>query len=342
MRRLFAAAALALAPLAAAPAAAAETILFNCFFPPQHYVCKEFLPEMGKRIEAATEGRVKLRIPPKTLSAPGEQLAAVRNGVMDGAVQFNGFLAAEMPGMQFPMLPFVGTERAAPASVALWRTYQEVFGDKDELGDAVLLSVLAMNGGDFYSVNATPLTSVEDLARRKLWSVAGPTAQAMNATGASVVSGPVVQMLEIVSRGVVDAYVGPPQSEVAQYQLTDYTKSATIFPEKVFQAAFSFYVSRARWEAIDPADRAAIQKALGEDFARWMGERQDAVFDKAHQQLADAGVQFLDGSPEFLATLKKLSQPQVDGWIKAVAGKGVDGARVLEAYRAALSTAGTP
>lgn len=104
---------------APAPAAASETILFNCFFPPRHYVCAEFLPEMGRRIEDATEGRVKLRFPPSSLAAPPEQYEAVRNGVMDGAVQFNGFLREQVPGIQFGLLPFVGQAKAEASSVAL-------------------------------------------------------------------------------------------------------------------------------------------------------------------------------------------------------------------------------
>lgn len=325
----------------AVPAVAAETILFNCFFPPQHYVCREFLPEMGDRIEAATEGRVRLRVPPNSLAAPAEQLAGVRRGVMDGAVQFNGFLAAEAPGMQFTMLPFVGTARSEPASVALWNTYQQFFAPIDEIEDAVLVSVLAINGGDFYSVTDTPLTSVADLSERKTWSVAGPTADVVKATGSAPVSGPVVQMLEIVSRGVVDAFIGPPQSEVTQYKLTEYTKSVTVFEDKIFQGTFSFYVSQDKWDDIEEADRAAIVQALGADYAQWMGARQDEIFDAAHQELVDAGVQFIDGSPEFLAELKALGQPQIDAWVARIAEAGVDGDAVIDTYRAAIA-AGEP
>lgn len=336
MKAIIATAALALAAGLAggtAPAAAAETILFNCFFPPQHYVCREFLPEMKDRIETATEGRVRLRVPPNSLAAPPEQLAGVRRGVMDGAVQFNGFLAAEAPGMQFAMLPFVGTARSQPASVALWDTYQQFFAPLDEIKDAVLVSVLAINGGDLYSVTDTPLTSVADLSERKTWSVAGPTAEVIKATGSAPVAGPVVQMLEIVSRGVVDAFIGPPQSEVTQYKLTEYTKSATIFDDKIFQGTFSFYVSREKWDAIEEADRAAILQALGSDFAGWMGKRQDEIFEAAHQELVDAGVQFIDGSPEFLADLKALGQPQIDAWVARADAAGVDGNAVIAAYR---------
>lgn len=315
-------------------ASAKENILFNCFFPPQHYVCSKFLPELDKRIEAATEGRVGLRVPPKSLSAPPEQYSGVANGVMDGAVQFNGFLRNQVPGIQFSMLPFLGYADSEAASVALWETYQKHFADKDEYGEAVLIALFALNGGDIFSVTDTPITSVDDIANRKIWSVPGTTAKMIAETGSSVVSGPAVQMLELVSKGVVDGHIGIPQSEVTQFKLTDYTKSATIFDEKIFQATFSFFVSKEKWNSISEADRAAIQAAVGSDFVRWMGAEQDQIFDAAHAEMAEAGVEFIDGSPEFLAELKSLGEPQITEWLEQMKTIGVDGDAVLSDYKA--------
>lgn len=255
-----------------AVASAKETLLLNSFFPPQHYVCSKFLPELDKRIEAA--------------------------------------------------------------GVAYWDTHQKYFADKDEYGDAVLIAMFALNGGDIFSVTDTPITSVADLASRKIWSVPGATSKLLADTGSSVVSGPAVQMLELVSKGVVDGHVGVPQSEVAQYKLTDYTKSATIFDEKIFQTTFSFFVSKAKWNKISDTDRAAIQAAAGRDFVRWMGAEQDAIFDAAHSELVAAGVEFVEGTPEFLSDLKVLGQPQIAAWLDQIKANGVDGQTVLDDYKA--------
>ncbi len=131
-RVALAAAAIGWAPALSGPAQAAETILFNCFFPPQHYMCTQMVPELGRRIAEATEGRVKLRIPPKSVAAPPDQYDAVVNGVVDGALQFNAFIANRVTGIQVAHLPFMGSENAEPASVALWKTYQKFFADKGE------------------------------------------------------------------------------------------------------------------------------------------------------------------------------------------------------------------
>ncbi len=320
---------------------AAENILFNCFFPPQHYVCREMVPELGKRIEKATAGRVSITIPPKSVAPPPEQYDAVVNGVADGALQFNQFIANKVAGIQIGQLPFVGIEPAEPASVALWRTYQKFFADKGEYKGVVLLSVYATNGAEFFSTTDKPIETVEDVKSRKMWALPGSTANLIKQTGAPVVSGPAVQMLEIISKGVVDGYTGVGVSAAQEFKLVHYTKSATIFKSKIFQPTFSFFIGDKKWAKISPADQAAIKAALGEDFARWAGALQDGK-DKANQaKFFGAGVKRIEGSDAELAKLKQIGQPTIDAWIKRVAGMGVDGKAALAYYEQALSQTST-
>ncbi|MCW5747302.1 MAG: TRAP transporter substrate-binding protein DctP [Alphaproteobacteria bacterium] len=320
-----------------APAArAGETILFNCFFPPQHFMCTEMVPELGNRIDKATEGRVKLRIPPKSVAAPPDQYDAVVNGVVDGALQFNTFIANRVSGVQVAHLPFVGSEDSEPASVALWRTYQKFFADKGEYKDVVLLSLFASNGGEFASTIDKPIRTVEDIAGRKMWALPGTTANVIKATGSPVVSGPAVQMLEIISKGVVDGYTGVPTSSTEQFKLTPYTKSITEFSRKIFQPSFSFFVSSKKWAKIDKKDQDAILAATGGDYARWIGALQDVKHKANVKQVFAAGVKRIEGADAELEKLVKLGQPIVDDWIKKVGDMKVDGKAVIEFYRKAI------
>ena len=314
-------------------AAAAETILFNCFFPPQHYMCTEMVPELGRRIEKATEGRVKMRIPPKSVAAPADQYDAVVAGVADGALQFNTFIANRVHGIQVAHLPFVGSEAAEPASVALWSTYQKFFGDKDEYKGVVLLSVFVSNGGEFASTIDKPIRTVQDIKDRKMWALPGTTADVVKATGSPVVSGPAVQMLEIISKKVVDGYAGVPTSSTEQFKLTPYTKSMTIFSRKIFQPSFSFFVSKAKWSKIDPKDQKAILAATGADYARWIGALQDDKHEANVKKVYEAGVERIVGAEAEMEKLIVLGQPLVDVWLKTVGGMGVDGKKVIDDYR---------
>ena len=318
-------------------AAAGETILFNCFFPPQHFMCTEMVPEFGHRIEQATEGRVKLQIPPKSVAAPADQYDAVVNGVVDGALQFNTFIANRVHGIQVTHLPFVGSEASEPASVAAWRTYQKFFVAKDEYKGVVLLSLFVSNGGEFASTIDKPIRTVQDIKDRKMWALPGTTAEVVKATGSPVVSGPAVQMLEIISKGVVDGYAGVPTSSTEQFKLTPYTKSITIFSRKIFQPSFSFFISQAKWSKIEPKDQKAILAATGGDYARWIGALQDVKHKANVKKVYAAGVQRIKGDDAELDKLVALGQPLVEGWLKSVGAIGVEGKQVIDFYRKAIA-----
>lgn len=315
-----------------APAHAAERVIFNCFFPAKHYVCTDFLPELKNRIETATEGRVKVNTPPKSLSAPPDQYDGVVGGVMDGALQFNAFIANQVPGIQFSMLPFVNGAKSEVAGPALWETYQQFFADKDEYGDAVLISVYASSGNEFFSMNDTPIESIEDIGNRKMWGLPGIVANTLKGTGSSVVAGPAVQMLEIVSKGVVDGYAGVPWGSVAAFKLGDYTKSATELETKLFQPTFSFLISKTKWEKFSTEDQAAIMDVMGADYAKWAGAFQDKVNDSARKALMESGIKAIEGSEALENGLRELGQPISDEWIAKMGEMGIDGQSVIDYY----------
>jgi len=318
-------------------AASAQTIVYNCFFPPQHYTCRVMLRDWSKEIEKATAGRVKFNIPPKSLAAPPDQYDGVVNGVMDAAIQFNQFISNKVTGIQVGQLPFIGTESAESGSIALWRTYQKFFAAKNEYGPVKLLAVYATNGAEFWSMTDKPITTIEDLKSRKMWALPGVTANIIKGTGSAVVAGPAVQMLEIISKGVVDGYTGVPYSSVTQFKLKDYTKSGTIFKRKIFTPTFSFFVHEKKWNAISAADRKAIVALSGEKISRHFGQVQDAVQNKARDQLLKGGLEVVKGDDAVLAQLEAIGQPMTDAWLKKVAAMGIDGKAVIAYYKSVLA-----
>ena len=315
-----------------AQAHTAERVIFNCFFPAKHYVCTQFMPELKSRIETATEGRVKVNTPPKSLSAPPDQYDGVVGGVMDGALQFNAFIANQVPGIQFTMWPFINGTQAAVAGPAMWETYQEFFADKNEYGEAVLISFYTSSGSEIYSMDDTPIQDIDDIGSRKMWGLPGVVANTLKSTGSSVVAGPAVQMLEIVSKGVVDGYAGVPWGSVAAFKLADYTKSATELKTKLFQPTFSFLIAKAKWEKFSAEDQAAIMDVMGADFAQWAGTIQDTVNDKSRASLIETGISIVEGSDALENDLRELGQPMTDAWIAKMADMDIDGQAVIDFY----------
>jgi TRAP-type C4-dicarboxylate transport system substrate-binding protein len=333
---LLAGAMLAAAGLAPQPARA-QTIVYNCFFPPQHYTCRTMLRDWSKEIEKATAGRVKFNIPPKSLAAPSDQYDGVVNGVMDAAIQFNQFISNKVTGIQVGQLPFIGTESAESGSIALWRTYQKFFADKNEYKPVKLLAVYATNGAEFWSMTDKPIESIEDIKSRKMWALPGVTANIIKGTGSAVVAGPAVQMLEIISKGVVDGYVGVPFSSLVSFKLLDYTKSGTLFSQKIFTPTFSFFIHEKKWNTISAADRKAIVALSGEKISRHFGQVQDAVQKKAKAEVMKHGIKTYAGDAGTLAKLEAIGQPMTDAWLKKVAAMGIDGKAVIAYYKSVLA-----
>ncbi len=324
-----AAAFLALAS-AASPSHATERLIVNCFWPPQHAVCRKIIPTWGKWVEKATEGRVKIIIPPKSLASPPEQWQSVQNGIADAAAQFNGFIANRVWGPTVAMNPFIATADAPAMSQALWETYEKFFSK--EYKGIHLLSLWVITPGDLWSQTDKPVNSIADLKSRKIWALPGTNANIMKAVGAGVVSGPAVQMNEIVSRGVVDAYVGVSPASVRDFRLIPYTKSMTQFDRGIYSTSFSFLMSEKKWNALSKKDQAAIMSVSGAKFGRmasayWMEADKDAS-----AKLKKAGVTIVKADPKFEAALIKIGGTLTHKWIATADKRGLNGQATYDFY----------
>jgi TRAP-type C4-dicarboxylate transport system substrate-binding protein len=330
-------AALAAAVIALASAAGAETrLLINCFAPPQHVMCRDILPGWKDSVEKATAKRVTIEFPAKSMAPPPAQWESVTKGVFDGALQFNGFIAKQVVGARVAMSPFVAVLNAEAMSVALWRTYEKFMADKGEYSEVQLLGLFTAPGADFYSMNDTPVASVETLKSRKMWALPGATSTLLKELGTPVVSGPAVQMHEIIARGVVDGFVGIPASDVVAFKLVPYVKSATVTKRKIFAPTFSFFVSKEKWAKIPAADRKAILAVSGEKFAALAGGAWRKLEDGAATELKKAGIRFVEADPAFEAALVKASAAFTAAWIKEAGAKGIDGKAALAFYTRTL------
>lgn len=312
------------------PALSAERLLVNCFWPPQHAMCQKILPTWGKWVEEATKGRVKITIPPKSLASPPEQWASVENGIADVAPQFNGFVANRVWGPTVAMQPFIATPDAPAMSQALWETHQKFF--PNEYKGVKALSMWVITPADMWSQTDKPVNSMDDLKSRKIWALPGTNVNIMKAVGAGVVSGPAVQMNEIISRGVVDAYVGVSPATVRDFRLIPYTKWKTQFKRGIYSTSFSFVMNEKKWNSLSKEDQDTIMSVSGAKFGRmaaayWVQSDKSAVI-----ELEKAGVKEVDADPAFEAALIKIGDNLTKKWIETANMRGLDGQATYDFY----------
>lgn len=320
-----------LTPVASVPAMSDTTVLFSVFTPLASPTFTKVLGPWHQDIEKATEGRVKINRPPQSLAPPPEQLNMVRTGIADGAFIFNAFLQKSHPLLQLGFLPGTMTSGKADA-VALWRTYDKFFKEKNPF-DVELLGFFASPPGHIYNIEKKPIQSIDFFKGKKVWSLPGVTAQAMGRTGATIVPGPAVRMYEIISKGVVDAFCCIEYGDLNAFKVLQYVGAVTEVDGAVFSPKFSVFVSKSKWSQISPADQAAIRKISGEALARRSAGIDEANAALKQKYVADGGI-VVSASPEFNAQLKQAWAPLYEEWIAEAGKLGIDGKAALDFYLA--------
>lgn len=316
-------------------AQAKTRLLVNCFWPSSHFACTEVLPHWLDEVKRVTDGRVTGNIPPTSVAPPAEQLASVEKGVVDVSVQFNGLIANRVQGPLVAMQPFIGTKDAAQMSRALWATNQKFF--PDELKTVHLLSQFVISPGELYSQTDNPINSMEDLSSRKMWALPGPLAEILKKQGSGVVSTPAVGANEIISRGVVDGFIGLDPQAVQSFQLLPYTKSVTHFDSAVYATSFSVMVNSDTWAKISPEDQAAIMGVSGDILGAAFGERWNEAAATAEAAYAGAGIAVVPADPAFETALTEASAFVTQGWLATAKAEGIDSAAALEFYKSQLT-----
>jgi TRAP-type transport system periplasmic protein len=332
MRKWIPAALAAALALAAGTAAAETKLLFSTFFPPQHPLVKQVLVPWAERVKQATGGSVVVEFSPTSLAPPPAQLDMVSKGIADITVQFAGVVPNRLTSLLITEVPGpVSTSQAM--SVALWRTQEKYFAKADEHKGTKLLSVFALPPQGFYGTKDEPIASIEQLKEAKIATTPGTAARAYGAVTSGVVAGPAVRYFELVSKGMVDAFVSVTPLDVMGFNLSRYTKTAMDLPGLGTAGSFSLVMNEARWKKLTAAEQAAITKVSGEAFARSMAAM-DTANKEAIKTMKENGTKFVDAPPELVRDLGKAFAPVEKDWIAEVGKRGIDGVAAAAFYRA--------
>jgi TRAP-type C4-dicarboxylate transport system substrate-binding protein len=224
-------------------------------------------------------------------------------------------------------------------SVALWRTHLRHLEKANEHKGLKLLSLVVFPAQGFYGTHEQPITTLEQLKSAKIATTPGTAARAYGSVSSGVVAGPAVRYFELVSKGMVDAYVSVTPLDVTGFNLGRYTKTATRLEGLGTAGSFSLILNEGKWRALKPDQQAALSKVSGEAFARRMAAMDEA--NKASiKALQDQGVKFVDAPAAFVKELKTAFAFLEKEWIDEVGKRGVDGPAALKLYREEQARAG--
>jgi tripartite ATP-independent transporter DctP family solute receptor len=283
--------------------ASAQTVLKAADVHPAGYPTVVAVDNMGKKLEAATQGRYKLQMFPG--SVLGDEKAMIEQTQV-GAIQLLrtslGPVGPVVPEVNVFNMPFVFRDINHMRAVIDGPIGQELL-DKITASPAKMVALAWMDGGSRSLYTKKPVRTPADLKGQKIRMMGNPLfVDTMNAMGGNGIAMGYGEVFTAIQTGVVDgAENNPPSLYTANHFKAGakyYTQTNhLIIPEILV-------MSRVAWDKLTPADQMLVKKLGREAQMEQRGLWDKAVADYTAKLKAE-GVEFIaiDNKPFFDATV---------------------------------------
>ncbi len=295
-------AAVAAAALSVAVPAAAQTVLKAADVHPAGYPNVVAMENLGKKLEAATNGKYKLQMfPGGVLGSEKEMIEQAQIGALQIARISLGPMGPVVPDVNVFNMPFVFRDEAHMRAVIDGPIGKELL-DKITASPARLVALGWMDSGSRSLYTKKEIKSPADLKGLKIRVMGNPLfVDTMNAMGGNGITMGHNDTFSALQTGVVDgAENNPPTLFTANHYTTGvkfYTQTTHLIIPEIF------VMSKVTWDKMTKDEQALVQK-----FAREAQLEQRALWDKSVAEysgkLKAAGIQFVsvDKKPFYDAT----------------------------------------
>jgi len=306
------------------------------FLPPVSNGHARFLAPWAKKVEDESKGRIRIQIFPAMQlgGAPPQLFDQARDGVADLVWTLPGNTPGRFPLIETFELPFVAHRKAVVNSLAL-----QEFADanlKDEFKEVKPICFWAHDHGLIHANK--PVRTMDDMKGLKLRFPTRVAGEALRALGASAIGMPIPQVPESLAQRVIDGTVIP-WEVVPSIKVHELVRNHTEIPGSptLYTATFILAMNRAKYDAM-PADlREVIDRNSGQAAAAMAGRVWDEQAVVVSDMVKKRGNTFITLAEDEAKRWRETTQPVVDNWVKAAKERGVDGAKMLEAARAAIA-----
>ena len=309
---------------------AQTTITLSSWVPPTTLMHRELAVPWAAAVEAASQGRIKVVIPPKGVASPPGHFDAVRDGLADVTYNIHGYVPGRFKLTKLPELPFQ-SDSAEALSVAYWRIHEKYLAQAGEHKGYKVLALFTHGPGNVYTTRKT-ITTMADFSGLKFRVGGGVVNDVAQLIGAQPVLKPAPESYELLSSGVVDGVFFPAES-VESLRLEKLIQHGLIFPGGLYNTSFVFFMNEAVFNKMSKADQDAIMSVSGENLSRAMGRAWDARDRAAEAVFKAQNMQTSTASPALMAQIKSKTSAMESDWIKESTAKGLDGAKVLAEFK---------
>ncbi len=326
--------AVALASLAAASASAQVVLTASSWLPPTHSLT-ETQKEWCSQLEQKTGGKIKCNLLPRGVAAPPATFDAVRNGLADISFTVHGYTPGRFVTTQVAEFPFLGNN-SEPVSVAFQRLYAKTPAMAEEHKGVKVIAVFTHGPGMVFNTKR-PVTKAEELLGLK-WRVGGGMVNEISkALGMNVTLKPAPESYELLSSGVMDGTLFPAES-VESFKIDKVIKYGTSFPGGLYNTSFVFMMNQAKYDALAPDVKKAVDELSGEYAARLFGKGWDKVDRRGMAFMQASGVQITKADAGFVKQISDKTDALVDVWARAAEAKGMkEPKKALAAFRADIA-----
>ena len=309
------------------------TLKLHHFLPAQANVPKLVLDVWADKVEAASEGRIKVdRFPTMQLGGrPPELLDQAIDGVADIVWTVVGYTPGRFPTTEVFELPFM-VEDPRAASCAYWKMFEEHM-EAGEFAGVKILGTWVHGPGLFHTMD--PVETPADLAGMKIRGGSRLVNDLLELAGATPVGMPVPQVAEGLSKGVIDGTTVPWEVTPA-LKVPELVENHTEFEgTALYTLTFVLAMNQQKYDAMPDDLKAVIDANSGLEFSIFAGGTQADADGPAREIAVENGnnIYTVTDTSEW----RELVLPIYDSWIADVAGKGVDGQARIDQARALMN-----
>ena len=275
-----------LALLLAAPAGAqAVTYIKFATLVPDGSTWMNVMSALSKDLEKETGGKLKFKFYPGGVS--GDEKDVIKK-IRIGQLQAGGFtgvgLGEVAPDARLLDAPWLFHDRRE--LVHIRETFSKDFEAAVEKGGFVVLGWTDL--GSVYVFSKNPISGPDDMKKAKMWVWEGDqiAAAAYRALGVNPVPLSVVDVMQSLQTGMIDAVYGPPLGVVA---LQWFQRVKNIYPVPMAESTGAVLISKKFYDALPDDQRAALTRLSARHLKR-LNEMIDAENDKALASLEKQGL----------------------------------------------------
>lgn len=302
------------------------TLKLHQFLPAQANVPAKVLDVWADKVEAASDGRIKIdRFPSMQLGGtPPELMDQAIDGIADIVWTVVGYTPGRYPSTEVFELPFM-VDDARAASCAYWTMFEESMADT-EFKDLKILGTWVHGPGMFHT--SDPVNTPADLQGMKIRGGSRLVNQLLELAGATPVGMPVPAVPEGLSKGVIDGTTIPWEVTTA-LKVPELVEFHTEFEgPALYNLTFVLAMNKGAYESMADDLKAIVDENSGLEFSIFAGGTQSDADGPARQIAVDNGNEIITVSDT--AEWEELVRPIYDTWIADVAKNGLDGQAMID------------